>query len=233
VSKTVASAGFADMRRPALSEPLLAVAGDGARDAGVGTARLRTQHEERKGLRPLIGSGLLVRCYRNALERLGRLQPTLDALPEATAAVLRDPPPPEQWLGGEWLMDVAETVCHGVGREGCRRVGFEVAREVAGGALSPLVTTLLALHRTRMQAVYERLGLLANLLLRGPVLLFTPESERAGTLGIVHAHPVPDALYALWEGILVYVNHRCGVEGGVGRARLGGGGSSGLVHVSW
>jgi hypothetical protein len=220
------------MRSAAFSEPPLAVAG-AARDAGVGVARLRTHHEERKGLRPLTGSGLLVRCYRNALERLGRLEPTLEALPEETAAVLREPPPPEQWLGGEWLMDLAETVCRGVGREGCRRVGFEVAREVASGPLSPLVSTLLTLHRTRMQSVYERLGLLSNLLLRGPVLLYTPESEHAGTLGIVHAHPVPDALYALWEGILVYVHHRCGVEGGVGRTRLGSDGCSGLVHVSW
>jgi hypothetical protein len=194
---------------------------------------LQTNHEEKRGLRPLTCSGLLLRCYCAAPTRLGRLEQTLDALPEDTAQLLREPPPPAQWLEGRWLVSLAETLARTVGREGCRRVGYEVAREVTHGPMKPLVTTLLSLHRARLQGVYERLGLLANLLLRGPVLLFTPESERAGTLGIVHLDPMPDALYALWEGCLVYANGLCGVEGGVGRTRLGPEGRSGLVHVSW
>lgn len=176
---------------------------------------------------------MLLRCYRAALRRQGRLDATLAALPPETAALLREPPPAQQWLDGQWLLQLAQALGQGVGREGCRQVGFEVGREVSGGALAPLIRTLLTLHRTRLQGVYERLGLLANLLLRGPVLLYTPESERAGTLGIVHAEPAPDALYALWEGCLLYTHHLCGVEGGVGRARLGPDGRSGLVQVSW
>ena len=35
------------------------------------------------------------------------------------------------------------------------------------------------------------------------------------------------------EGCLLYAHHLCGVEGGVGRARLGSEGRSGLVQVSW
>ncbi|MBF5045987.1 hypothetical protein FGE12_26480 [Aggregicoccus sp. 17bor-14] len=194
---------------------------------------MRTAQEERKGLQPLACSGLLLRCYRSALERLGRLPQTLAALPQESAALFREPPAPQQWVPGRWLVELSEALRQGVGREGCRRVGFEVAREVSSGAMRPLVSTLVALHRARLQGVYERLGLVANLLLRGPVLLYTPETERTGSLGIVHAEPVPDALYALWEGCLVYVHHLCGVEGGVGRARLGPDGSSSLVSVSW
>lgn len=176
---------------------------------------------------------MLLRCYRSALQRQGRLDAALEALPHDTAQLLREPPPPQQWLAGQWLLELSQALGRSEGREGCRKLGFEVGREVAGGALEPLIRTLLTLHRTRLQGVYERLGLLANLLLRGPVLLYTPDSERAGTLGIVHAEPAPDALYALWEGCLLYAHHLCGVEGGVGRARLGPEGRSGLVQVSW
>ena len=194
---------------------------------------MRTAQEQRRGLRPLTGSALLLRCYRSALQRLGRLEPTLAALPPQTQELFREPPPPQQWLDGAWLLQLSHALARRADREVCRQVGFEVAREVAGGPLSPLIRTLLSLHRTRLQGVYERLGLIANLLLRGPVLLYTPEGERAGSLGIVHAEPAPDALYALWEGCLLYAHHLCGVEGGVGRTRLGPDGRSGLVQVSW
>ena len=162
----------------------------------------------------------------------GWLDAALAALLHDTAQLLREPPPPQQWLAGQWLLELSQALGSTLGREGCRKLGFEVGREVAGGALELLIRTLLTLHCTRLQGVYERLGLLANLSLRGPVLLYTPDSERAGTLGIVHAGP-PDALYALWEGCLLYAHHLCGVEGGVGRARLGSEGRSGLVQVSW
>lgn len=128
---------------------------------------------------------------------------------------------------------MGEALQRAAGREACRALGADVAREVAGGPMSPLVSMRVARFRGQLHGVYGRVGSVCNLLVRGPAFTFTPGGERDGVLEIAHGEPTPDAVYALWEGALLHTNRLCGVEGGVGRSRLGERGHSGHVDVSW
>jgi hypothetical protein len=184
-------------------------------------------------IQPLMGSGLLVRGYRDALLALGLMEGLCAQLPPATAQLLRHPPSFGAWLPGAWVMETAGLLFAQEGRAVCRQLGSLLTRDAAHGVLQPLVTTILALHRTRMEAIYGRLGMFTQLLLRGPELIFTPLGERSGTLEIAHLDPVPEGVYAVWEGSLLGVHQLCGVKGGVGETRLCPGGRSGTVDIQW
>ncbi len=179
------------------------------------------------------GSGLLVRSFRLGLAELGKLNEVRALLAPESARLLDEPPRPMAWVPVDWFIQVAEATDALTGRAGCRRLGHVSAKTNTGGVLAPLIKTSLSIFGATPPTLYNRLDTFCSVLVRHAGFDFVPDGPRGGTLHVAYASAVTPPLFAVWEGVCIFVHELCGVPSEVAPTRIEQNGRLGCIHVRW
>ena len=178
-------------------------------------------------------SGLLIRSYHAALSSRGVLQEVAGRLSREDAALLLSPPPLRTWTDRQWFLRFYSSVQLTMGRQGCRELGLEAARQIIGTYLEPVVRTLTTLFGFTPGGLLPRLAQLTPLVVRGMEYEYVSRGEHSGIARFRFTEPFPDASYAAWEGALMYTYELCGIEGTVERVVMFERGCVGEIAMRW
>lgn len=120
------------------------------------------------------------------------------------------------------------------GRDAVREMGRKITSQSIARVLRPLIATSMGLFGSTPASVLARVETFSSLMVRNAEFSWKPASETAGTMALQHGVELPDAAYAIWEGVFLYVFELTDVASGrIGQTRLIDGGREGVVDVWW
>jgi serine/threonine-protein kinase len=193
-----------------------------------------------KALEPTAGKagyevkGSIVRAYTQQIEQLGILAAVLDKVPPEIRRQMEDPPLHNVWLDASVIEEMITAVESVRGIEGVRtvtRLGQELGLMPI---MRPVVVGMLRLFGTSPHTILSRFTQFSKNNVRGMAFEWTRDSDRAGTLSIQFPRKnVPHSAYVGFESAMHIICGLCSVKPTVEATKIGGDGSTGLLHVSW
>ncbi|MGZ6142408.1 MAG: hypothetical protein ACXWLM_03665 [Myxococcales bacterium] len=175
----------------------------------------------------------MLRSYATGLQKKGWLDGVLARVPPDSAKLLQKPPLPLSWVDAPLVDAIASAIAAAHGRDALRDLLHGAMQDSMGPILKPLVTGTLALFGGGPETLFARLDLFATTLTRGVTFSWTPADGKSGTILIAHDEPAPDAIYAAWEGSLLFTFDVTGAKGTLGKAEVVNGGRNGRIAASW
>jgi hypothetical protein len=186
-----------------------------------------------EGEKPEI-SGAVLRSYVEELRKTGALEEVLARVPAEVRSLAEKPPLPISWVDARLTNQLLVALQEARGRDAVVELGLNITSRRLSGVLRPLLRTSLKLFGATPASFFSRFEQFTSLMIRGVQFEYLAAGENAGKLVLRHSVPVPEAVYATWEGtfrasfaLLNVASPR------VGAARLSEGGRRGEVDVSW
>lgn len=178
-------------------------------------------------------ANMVLRSYRAALDARGLLvQVRAYAEPEVQR-VLDSPPLPIGWAPSSVADGLFEALGKALPREQVREVGYQAVRDNIGPVLAPILRGLLSLFGSTPASIFGNMDRVSAIMVRGITFGWEPESPTAGAVVTRNPVPVPEAIFAGWEGAFLFAFDICGVKGTVDRSELLDGGKSARTRLRW
>jgi hypothetical protein len=176
----------------------------------------------------------VLRSYVEEMRKTGALEDVLARVPAEVRSLAQKPPLPISWVDARLTNQLLVALHEARGRDAVVELGVNITTRRLSGMLRPLLRTSLKLFGATPASFFSRFEQFTSLLIRGVQFEYVPLRENAGKLVLRHAVPVPEAVYATWEGTLRSSFALLNVKSpSVAPARLSEGGRRGEVDLSW
>jgi hypothetical protein len=177
-------------------------------------------------------AGTVVRAYLAELRSSGVLDAVRPRLSADAAKLVDKPPLPVGWVEIRVAHEPLVALAALRGRDEVRAFGHRVAKGQLGVVFRPLLTGMLKLFGGTPASLFSRMETITAVMLRGVKFSWKESGPTAGTLAIDHPYPVDDAVFAVWEGLLLFAYDLVQTTGTVARARIQEG-KRGELDVRW
>lgn len=179
-------------------------------------------------------NGTVLRAYVDHVKNLG-LEPQVRArLSPAALEKVDKPPLLLSWFDSRLTDEISTALYELRGRDAVREMGRQMTSKSIARLLRPLIATSMNLFGSTPANVFARVETFSSMMVRHADFTWQPASEGSGAMKIEHGVPLHDAAYAVWEGVFLYAFELTGTAAGrVGKARLTGGGRTGVIDLSW
>jgi hypothetical protein len=179
-------------------------------------------------------SGAVLRSYLEEMRKTGALDDVLARVPAEVRALAQKPPLPISWVDARLTNQLLVALHEARGREAVVELGVNITTKRLSGMLRPLLRTSLKLFGATPASFFSRFEQFTSLLIRGVKFEYLPAGDTAGKLVLRHSIPVPEAVYATWEGTFRASFALLNVGSPrVQPTRLSEGGRRGEVDLSW
>lgn len=171
--------------------------------------------------------------YVSELRRTGLFDDVRAGASMELAALLDRPGEAPAWIGPGPFEEVTASIHSRRGREGLRKLGYQVMKNGFAAIFEPIVHLSLTLFAASPAALFSRAPLMLSVTSRGVQMKWTPTSPTGGTMEVRCAEPVPDLNWIPWEGIYLHMLEMTRASGTVGMARPASDGRSCQIDISW
>jgi hypothetical protein len=179
-------------------------------------------------------NGSVLRAYVDHVKQLGLMDEVRARLSAEALQKVDKPPLAISWFDSRLSNEITQVVYDLRGRDAVREMGRVITSQSIARVLRPLVASSMSLFGTTPATLLSRLETFSSLMVRNADFSWTPKDERSGTMTLSHGVPLPDAAYALWEGVFLYMFELAqSPTGHVGQTRLANEGRQGSVDIGW
>ena len=178
-------------------------------------------------------AGAVMRAYLAELRAAGALEAVIPRLSPEAAKLVEKPPLPVTWVDIRLVHEPLVALSGLRGREAVRQVAHKAAAGQLGALFRPLLASTLRLFGASPTTLFTRMDTITGIMLRGLKFTWKESGPGAGTMAIEYPYPVDDALFAAWEGMLLFAFDLVQTKGTVAPARPGEGNKRCEIDVRW